>query len=105
VKEIAMEIGKDTVDYVERMYPQAIEATSTTFRLSLRNHIYNQIMGALKHTEEKKIIEWLKFRKNFRRHLKKMNKAKNLEQLKKLDSQNPLKEYGRVNGIPNWMDL
>src|ERR1700676_5350137 len=47
VQAIAMDIGKDTVAYIEVMYPQAITATSSTFKLSIRNHIYNQIMAAI----------------------------------------------------------
>jgi hypothetical protein len=67
VKEIAMDIGKEVVAYVEVMYPKAIEATSSTFKLSLRNCIYNQIMAAIEVTEEGQIIARLKDRKKFRR--------------------------------------
>ena len=45
IKAIAMEIGKGTVAYVEVMYPEAIKATSSTFKLSLRNHIHNAIVS------------------------------------------------------------
>lgn len=47
VKEIAMDIGKDVALHIEVMYPRAIEATSSTFLLSVRNSIHNQIMAAL----------------------------------------------------------
>lgn len=67
VKEIAMDIGKDTVAYIEVMYPKAIEATSSTFKLSIRNHIYNQIMAAIEVTDEGKIRARLQDRKRFRR--------------------------------------
>lgn len=67
VKEIAMDIGKDVVAYVEVMYPQAIEATSSTFKLSLRNCIYNEIMAAIDVTDEGEIIARLRDRKKFRR--------------------------------------
>lgn len=67
VKAIAMDIGKETVAYVEVMYPQAIEATSSTFKLSLRNHIYNEIMAAIEVTDEGKVIARLADRKSFRR--------------------------------------
>ena len=45
-KAVAMDIGKEVVAYVERMYPEAVKAASSTFRLSLRNCIYNEIMAA-----------------------------------------------------------
>lgn len=67
VKAIAMDIGKDTVAYIEVMYPRAIEATSSTFKLSIRNHIYNEIMAAIKVNDEGQVIARLKDRKAFRR--------------------------------------
>ena len=45
IKAIAEEIGRGTVAYVEVMYPEAIKATSSTFKLSLRNHIHNAIVS------------------------------------------------------------
>lgn len=67
IKAIAMDIGKDTVAYIEVMYPKAIEATSSTFKLSVRNHIYNQIMAAIEVTDEGKVNARLRDRKKFRR--------------------------------------
>lgn len=67
IKEIAMDIGKEVVAYIEVMYPQAIEATSSTFKLSVRNCIHNQIMAALEVTEEGAIRARLQDRKKFRR--------------------------------------
>ena len=45
IRLIGMEIGKDIVAYVEVMYPEAIKATSSTFKLSLRNSIHNAIVS------------------------------------------------------------
>lgn len=67
VKAIAMDIGKETVAYVEVMYPNAIKATSSTFKLSLRNHIYNEIMAAIEVNDEGKVVARLADRKTFRR--------------------------------------
>lgn len=67
IKAIAMDIGKEVVAYVEVMYPKAIEATSSTFKLSLRNCIYNQIMAAIKVNDAGQIEARLKDRKAFRR--------------------------------------
>lgn len=67
IKNIAMDIGKEVVAYVEVMYPEAISSTSSTFKLSLRNTVYNEIMGALKTTDEDEIKARLAERKTFRR--------------------------------------
>jgi hypothetical protein len=47
VKEIAMDIGKEVVAHIEVMYPAAIAATPGTFKTSVQNTVYNQIMAAL----------------------------------------------------------
>lgn len=70
VKEIAMDIGKETVAYIEVMYPEMFKAASSTARLSVRNHIYNQIMAALEVNEEGAVIARLETRKKFRREWK-----------------------------------
>jgi hypothetical protein len=67
VRQIAMDIGKDTVAYIEVQYPEAIKATSSTFKLSVRNHIYNQIMAALETTDADAIAARLADRKKHRR--------------------------------------
>lgn len=72
VKAIAMDIGKDTCAYVERMYPDVWKAGNSGFRLSLRNHIFNEIMGAIKVTDEGQIIARLAERKKHRRKLNTM---------------------------------
>lgn len=67
VEAIAMDIGKEVVAYIEVMYPQAIEATSSTFKLSVRNVIYNEIMAAIKTTSEGEIVARLQDRRQSRR--------------------------------------
>lgn len=67
VKEIAMDIGKELVAYIEVMYPDAIKATSSTFKLSMRNHVYNDIMAALETVDADEIRARLERRRKFRR--------------------------------------
>lgn len=62
-----MDIGKEVVAYIEVQYPKAIEATSSTFKLSVRNCIYNQIMAAIEVNDAGQITARLKERKEFRR--------------------------------------
>lgn len=67
VKAIAGDIGSDTVAYIEVMYPDAIKATSSTFKTSVRNHIYNQIMAAIEIKDAGEVVAHLADRKIFRR--------------------------------------
>lgn len=67
IKEIAMDIGKEVAAHIETMYPKAVEATSSTFLLSVRNCTYNEIMAALETIDEAAIRERLEARKQFRR--------------------------------------
>lgn len=70
VKEIAMDIGKEIAAYIEVMYPKAVEATSSTFLLSVRNSIYNEIMAAIDVNDAGQIRARIKTRKKFRRDWK-----------------------------------
>lgn len=63
-----MDIGEELVAYIEVMYPEAIKATSSTFKLSMRNHIYNDIMAAIETNDAGEIRERLAKRKEFRRN-------------------------------------
>lgn len=67
VKQIAMDIGKEVVAYITVMYPEAVAATSSTFRLSVRNCIYNEIIAALDVNDADAIPARLERRKKFRR--------------------------------------
>lgn len=62
-----MDIGKEVVAYIEVQYPKSIEATSSTFKLSVRNCIYNQIMAAIDVSDTGDIRARLETRKKFRR--------------------------------------
>ena len=60
IKKIAADIGTDMVAYIEVMYPAVIKATPSTFKISVRNHIYNQVMAAIEITDADQIEAWLK---------------------------------------------
>lgn len=47
IREIAMDIGKATVEHIELAYPAALEAVAKTARQSIRNTVHNEIMAAL----------------------------------------------------------
>ena len=75
IKCVAMDIGKEVVAYVERMYPQAVSAASSSFRTSLRNSIYNEIIAAMKVTDPVEIQARLDRRKQHRREMRAMDKV------------------------------
>jgi hypothetical protein len=75
IKEIAMDIGKEVAHYIEHMYPKAVEAASSTFLLSVRNSIYNEIMASIEVNDEGKIIARLQKNKKLRAHQNKMLKV------------------------------
>ena len=68
IKAIAKEIGAGTVAYIEVMYPEAIKATSSTFKLSIRNHIHNAIVAIAELHDEVAIRHDLNAQSSFRKH-------------------------------------
>jgi len=70
IREMAMDIGKEVAAYIEVMYPDAVTAASSTFLLSVRNCIHNEIMAAIEVSDEGKIVARLAERKIFRRKWK-----------------------------------
>lgn len=67
IREIAMDIGKSTVAHIETGYPAALEAVSKNARLSIRNHVHNQIVAAIEVVNEEEIRARLDRRKLERR--------------------------------------
>lgn len=69
ISEVAMDIGKELVAYIERMYPDVYNAMNGGARLSFRNHIHNDLMSALNCRTEDDYRQWLAERKADRRDL------------------------------------
>lgn len=59
IKAMALAVGKNLAAYVEVMYPEAMEAASSTFKTSLRNHVYNDIMHVSTLHTAAEIRAWL----------------------------------------------
>lgn len=72
IKEIAMDVGKEVAHHIERMYPEAVAATASTFLLSVRNTTYNAIMAAIDVTDEDAIRERLKRNATHRREINRL---------------------------------
>lgn len=109
IQAIAMDIGKDMVAYIEVMYPKAIEATSSTFKLSVRNHIHNQVMEAIKLRDAESVEAWLAVRKKHRREwlacyrrLRKMDEVEptdDVTKLREIAEKIKLRERGWLSDI------
>lgn len=64
---IAMDVGKEMVAYLEVMYPDVFEKMNSGCRLSIRNHIHNDIIAAMEIIGTANHLERLKDRAEFRR--------------------------------------
>lgn len=70
VKEIAKDIGDAVVAHVEIMYPKAIAATPSTFKLSLRNTIFNEILSAVEVNDAGHVVARIGDRKRARKRIR-----------------------------------
>jgi hypothetical protein len=75
ISDVAMEIGKQMVAYIEIGYPDVYAAMNSGCRLSIRNGIHNDIMWAINHRSEKEYRDWIATRKKFRREQLKAYRA------------------------------
>lgn len=82
IKAIAMDIGKAVVHHIMTMYPDAAAALRESGRLSVRNCVHNEIMAALEVTDEGQIIARLQDRKEHRRIINKLRKARSVEEIR-----------------------
>jgi hypothetical protein len=71
ISEVALDIGKEAVSHLRTMYPAAFDALGLSGRMSLRNHIRNQIMAALDTTDADEIAVRLERRCAHRRRVHK----------------------------------
>lgn len=77
IRRIAMDVGKDLVEYIEHMYPEMTKAVQSwrSTRLSLRNHVYNNIMAMVDAADKGRDAETIARRDDHRRLMRKMRKA------------------------------
>jgi hypothetical protein len=64
---IALDVGKEMVAYLEVMYPDVFDMMNSGCKLSIRNHIHNDIIAALEIVGSANHLERLKERARFRR--------------------------------------
>ena len=67
ISRVALDIGKEMVAYLEVLYPDVYQTMNSGCKLSIRNHIHNDIMNALETTRADEIEARLITRRDFRR--------------------------------------
>lgn len=76
IKELAWEVSRNVIDHHKFVYSSIFSNAPSTFPISLRNSIYNQIQSAIKcHTDED-IKRWIA---DSAAHRKEMQRLKRLQ--------------------------
>ena len=73
-KVIAHDIGHAVAHHIEVMYPEAVKAASSTFLLSVRGCVYNEIMNIREDKHGQSVEQWIEGRKKHRRLIKKLSR-------------------------------
>lgn len=77
VKELSWEVARNVIDHHKNVYSEIFKNAPSTFPVSLRNSIFNQIQSAIKcHTDEE-ICEWIE---KSERHRKEMRRLKRISE-------------------------
>ena len=93
ISDVAMDIGKEMVAYLEVQYPDVYKAMNSGCKLSIRNGIHNDIMYAIESHTEAEYREWIAKRQKFRREW-----LKAYRDIRKRSSTTPLTEIGEKDG-------
>lgn len=70
VKLIAKDVGEAVTTHIQLMYPSSVAAAPSTFKLSVRNCVFNEIMAAVDVSDIGRIEARLKDRQASRRKQK-----------------------------------
>lgn len=81
VKELAWEVARNVIDHHKNVYSKIFENAPSTFPISLRNDIFNQINSAIKCHTEADIAEWIAKSEAHRKTMRKIKRAKTIEDL------------------------
>jgi len=75
VKELAWEVARNVIDHHKWVYSKIFESAPSTFPISLRNGIYNEIESAIKCKTDEEIAHWIA---RSEAHRKEMQRLKRL---------------------------
>lgn len=76
IKELAWEVAKNVIDHNKNVYPEIFKNAHSTFSISIRNGIYNQISCAIKCRNDDEIRDWIA---RSEAHRKEMTRLKGLQ--------------------------
>lgn len=76
VKKLAWEVAKNVIDHHKNVYSAIFADAPSTFPISLRNGIYNQIQSAIKCHTDSQIAKWIA---DSEAHRKEMQRLKRLQ--------------------------
>ena len=79
VKELSWEVARNVIDHHKNVYSKIFENAPSTFPISLRNSIFNQIQSAIKFHTETEIAEWIARSEAHRKTMRKIKRAKTIE--------------------------
>lgn len=88
VKDLAWEVAKNVIDHHKFVYSKIFEGAPSTFAISLRNSIYNEIESAIKCHSDQEIMNWIS---RSEEHRKEMQRLKRLSKKAKMANGDPVK--------------
>lgn len=84
IKKLAWEVARNVIDHHKWVYSEIFDAAPSTFPISIRNGIYNEISSAIKCTTETEILEWIKRSEAHRKEMRRLKKlGKQAEEFRK----------------------
>ena len=76
IKKLAWEVARNVIDHHKNVYSAIFKNAPSTFQISLRNGIYNEIQHAIKCRTDYDIREWIAKSES---HRKEMQRLKRLQ--------------------------
>ena len=83
IRKIAMEVGKQVVDHIERMHPDMVAGARSwkSSRLSIRNCAHNAIIAAVNAADRGQDEKFVADNEKHRRVLKRIRRAKSIDEI------------------------
>lgn len=83
IRAIAMEVGKQVVDHIERVHPEMAAAAPSwkSSRLSIRNCVHNAIIAAVNAADRGQDRQFIAENEQHRRKLNRIRKAKTVDDI------------------------
>lgn len=83
IRKIAMEVGKQVVDHIERMHPDMVAGAKSwkSSRLSIRNCAHNSIIAAVNAADRGQDQQFIADNEEHRKVLRRIRKAKTVDEI------------------------